>query len=425
MLAAFRRPVAVGFVVWLLAAPVRADEGAPPAADPVLEALVAEVLERSPDLRAAAAELAAARERPVQARALPDPMVSFTWINDGWSPSVGRRDMSTLGLMWSQELPGRGKRALEGRMAEVEAAQVEQRLERMRRDLRAEAERAYVALLLRREVLALVREQRDVWAQIEGVTRARYAVGQGAQQDVLRVQVEVTRIEQAHARQVAEVEIALSEVNRLRDRAPDAALDTPARLRLAPAPESADVLLDGLRAASPELRAGRLAVEREQAALGLAERLRRPDFSVQAGYMHRGTLDSMWQAGVGVRLPLRKAAQRGAVAEAEARGAAARRRLDGLELQLRSRTHQRRVRLASLAQQAALYAEGIIPQDRMSVESALANYQAGRVPFLTVLEALTTLHADRTMHLDLLAEHALTRVALHAARVDAVPQGME
>ena len=56
--------------------------------------------------------------------------------------------------------------------------------------------RAYYGLLLSRELLALIREQEEIWRQIEGVARARYAVGQGAQQDVLRVQVEVTRVEQ-------------------------------------------------------------------------------------------------------------------------------------------------------------------------------------------------------------------------------------
>jgi outer membrane protein TolC len=403
----------------LAAAPCAAQPVAPESDDPVLAALVAEVLERSPELRAAEAELAAARAESAQARALPDPMVSATWVNDGWSPSVGRRDMTTLGLMWSQELPGPGKRDLAGRRAELEAAQVEQQVEIARRDLRAEAQLAYAAWLLGRERLELVREQRETWKQMEGVTRARYAVGQGAQQDVLRVQVEVTRIEQLHARQSAQVEVDLAEINRLRDRAPDEPLSQAARLRLVGEREAPEALVERLRAHSPELRAGLLTVEREQAGLRLAEKQRQPDFSVQAGYMHRGALDPMWQAGLGVRLPLRRAAQRAAVTQAEARRSAAQRRVEALGLRLRARTHQRLAQLRALERQAQLYEDGIVPQDRMSVESAIANYQAGKVPFLSVLEALTTLYADRAMHLELLAEHAATRVTMHAARLDA------
>ncbi len=404
-------------VVLLAAAGAQASEQA---ADPALEVLAAEVFERNPDLRALEAELEALRQRPVQARALPDPMLALTWVNDGWSPSVGRRDMSTLGVMWSQELPRGGRRALAAQDATLEAAQGEQALARKRRELRASAERAYAALLLSRERLALAREQGDAWRQIEGVARARYAVGLSAQQDVLRAQVELTRIEQLQARQAAEAEIALAEVNRLRDQALDAPFETSARLGLTPAPADEASLLDELRAHSPELQTARLQVEREATAVLLAERLRQPDLSVQAGYMHRGALDPMWQAGVGLRLPLRRAAQRGALAEAQARRQAARLRLASQELQLRFRTRARLARLQALTRQARLYGEGIVPQDRMSMEAALANYQAGKVPFLAVLEALTALYDDRGAQLELLADHAMPRAALHEALLEGV-----
>ena len=62
------------------------------------------------------------------------------------------------------------------------------------------------------EVLArqygITREQSDVWRQIEGVTRGRYSVGQGNQQDVLRTQVELTRVGQALAEQEAEAAVS-------------------------------------------------------------------------------------------------------------------------------------------------------------------------------------------------------------------------
>ncbi len=412
VVSASRRAVVV---VLLVAAGAQAAE---PAGDPALERLAEEVLERNPELLALEAELAALRQRPVQARALPDPMLALTWVNDGWSPSLGRRDMSTLGVMWSQELPRGGRRALAAQAATLEAAQGEQALARKRRELRAAAERAYAALLLSRERLALAHEQGAAWRQIEGVARARYAVGLSAQQDVLRAQVELTRIEQLQARQAAEAEIALAELNQLRDQALEAPFETSARLAVAPAPADEAALLDELRTQSPELQATRLQVEREATAVLLAERLRQPDLSVQAGYMHRGALDPMWQAGIGLRLPLRRAARHGALAEAQARREAARLRLAGQELQLRFRTRARLTRLRALEQQARLYGDGIVPQDRMSVEAALASYQAGKVPFLAVLEALTTLYDDRGAQLELLAEHAGTRAALHEALLE-------
>ena len=66
-----------------------AQEAAPPGPAPALEALVAEALVQNPDLQALQEGLVASRARPEQAKALPDPMVSVLYVNDGWSPSLG------------------------------------------------------------------------------------------------------------------------------------------------------------------------------------------------------------------------------------------------------------------------------------------------------------------------------------------------
>lgn len=386
--------------------------------DPVLEALVAEALERSPELRAAEAALEAARTRPAQEQALPDPTLAVGYTNDGWSPSLGAQMMSRLSFMYSQELPYPGKRALRGAIAARGADQVERQLERARRSLSADVARAYYGLLLARERLELVHEQAQIWRQIEGVARARYAVGQGAQQDVLRVQVELTRVDELEARQRADAEIRLAQINRWRARALDTPLETTARLAYGAAPADVPALEERLLATSPELGAARAAAEQQRLAVRLAQRELKPDFSVQAGYMHRGGLDPMWQAGLGVRLPLRRERRRAGVAEATALLRAAERLGDDVDLQLRYRTRERLTQLRTLAHIAHLYGNGIIPQDRMSVEAAVANYQAGKVPFVAVLEALATLYSDRSTYLGLLNEHATTRVGLEEARLD-------
>ena len=182
---------------------------APAEDDPVLESLVAEALARNPDLHAAQSAIAAAQTSTERARALPDPMVSVTYTNDGWAPSLGGMPMTTLGFMVSQSLPYSGKRDLRASLAANQARQFEPALARARLALEGAVRRAYYGLLLARELQALTDEQRDLWRQVEVVARARYAVGQGAQSDVLRVQTEVTRIEQRAIEQAAEAEVRL------------------------------------------------------------------------------------------------------------------------------------------------------------------------------------------------------------------------
>jgi cobalt-zinc-cadmium efflux system outer membrane protein len=416
-----RKLVVAGVVVRLLlvSAPARAQVSWPvPVEDPLLASLIDEALSKNPDVAAARQAAVAAGQRPAQARSYANPMFAVGYTNDGWSPSLGTMEMTTLGFMASQELPYPGKRGLRGDIATREAGQVEQQAERVGRSITAAVKRGYYGLLLSRNLLDLIRDQEDVWKQIEGVARARYGVGQGAQQDVLRVQVEVTRIEQLRAEQEAETEIRLAELNRLLARAASAPLETSARLALRPVQGSLDQLYEWATAVSPELKGVGLGIERASLAVTLAKKQFKPDFSVQAAYMNRGGLDPMWQAGVGISIPLYRKRLSAGLAEADAQLRSTQSAIESVRLQLRFRTQERLIQLKTTERVATLYGEGIVPQDRMSVEAALANYQTGKVPFIAVLEALTTLYNDRATHLRLLANHEQTLASLEEASLD-------
>lgn len=389
-----------------------------PVEDAALAALIEEALSKNPEVATARQAALAAAQRPIQARSLANPMVSVTYTNDGWSPSLGSMEDSNLAVMASQELPYRGKRGLRGDIASREAGQVAQQAQRVERSITAGVKRAYYGLLLSRNLLDLIRDQEENWKQIEGVARARYAVGQGAQQDVLRVQVEVTRIQQFQAEQEAESDIRLAEINRLLARAPNTPLDTPARLTLRPVLSDLDRLFDWAAGVSPEIKAIGLGAERASLAISLAKKEFKPDFSVQTAYMNRGGLPPMWQAGVGISVPLYRKRLSAGVAEAEAQLRSNQSAIESVRLQLRFRTQERLTQLKTTEKVATLYGEGIVPQDRMSVEAALANYQTGKVPFIAVLEALTTLYNDRTTHLRLLASHEQTLASLEEASLD-------
>lgn len=111
--------------------------------DPLLASLIAEAVSKNPDVIAAQEALTAAEARPVQARSLANPMASVVYTNEGWSPSLGTSDMTTLAFMGSQDLPFPGKRRLKGEIREVEAGQFGQQVERTKLSLTAAVKRAY------------------------------------------------------------------------------------------------------------------------------------------------------------------------------------------------------------------------------------------------------------------------------------------
>ena len=405
----------------LAASAARAQEPPAPTGDPVLEALVDEALERSPDVASAREDALSLQARPDAARALPDPMASVVYTNDSWSPTLGEREMTTLGFMWSQTLPWPGKRALRAEEAARRADAALRLVERARLGVAAQVRRAYAALLLARETLDLVADRAALARDVEAVARSRYAVGEGAQQDVVRAQVEITRVEDLRAAEEAEAAVRLAEINRVLARPADALLETPARLGLAPETRALDAVQAEAEVRSPELRALDAALAAARAAAGLAARAGQPDLTLQAGYMNRGGLDAMWQAGLGVTLPVWKKKNAAARGEAEARVRALEARRESVRLQLRFRNQERLVRLAAAERQARLYTDGLVPQAQMSVDAALAGYRAGRLPFVAVLEALNSLYSDRVARLAVLARHAQLRAALEEISLEDYP----
>ena len=390
--------------------------------DPVLQSLINEALARNPDLMAADASIRSSRERANQLSARPDPMLSTTYTNDGWAPSLGSMPMTTLGVMVSQELPYKGKRQARVDVATSAARQAEPPLVRARLGIEAAVKRAYYGLLLARELLKLTGEQRDLWRDIEVVARGRYAVGQGAQQDVLRVQVEVTRIEQRAIEQAAEAELRLAEINRLLARSINTRVETSARLALSPLSVTLESAIDGARSVSPELASARLAISTEKSVQAAAQLDFKPDFAIQGGYMNRGGLDPMWLAGFSMTLPINKQKRTSAIAESQIRAEGEQRVIESLDLLLRLRTQERVTRARTAEKIVDLYDQGIVPQDRMTVESSLANYQSGRVPFVSVLEAMTSLYADRWTRENLVADHARLLASLQEASLEASPE---
>lgn len=391
--------------------------------DPPLVALIEEALARSPELQAAREVALEAQARPAQARALPDPLLSVGYVNEGAGFNLGQNEFTTLGLVWSQDLPYPGKRRLREGMRGREAQEAEQRAERARLDLVAAVRRAYHELIHAREVLELQREQEALRVQAADVARERYAVGQGGQQDVLRAQVEVTRSLRLRAEQAAEEIGRLSELNRLRARPPDEPFATPGHPEIRPLDVDHEVLRERVMSASPELQAALLARDRDHLGIDLARKDGRPDFNVQAGYQNRGQLEGMWQVGFGVRLPLWRSKVAGGIAEAEARLRASEQRVETVRLALWARTRARLARVRATEEAAVLVSKGLVPQDRLAYEAALASYQTGRTPFSSVLDALGALYRDRAEELGLLSEHQVVKAELDAMSLETPLRG--
>lgn len=395
------------------------------AQDAVLRELLDQAAAASPEVAQARAAVEAERARIPQAGALPDPSLSLGIQNDGFRRiNIGTMDTSFFNIQLTQPLYWPGKRGLREEVATLEGRRSEARLGRAVLDLEGRVRRAYLGLLLVRGQSDLLTEQAQLWVQAEHTARARYEAGQVPQSDLLRAQLEQARLQQRTWALDAELSTRLAELNRLRARPLDQPVQTPARLAEVPDPAvlaEADAQKDA-EERSPEILLSRLGVEQAGRRLDLARKERLPDFAVTAAIMPRGGLEPMWQLGISVGLPIfsgRK--QNRAVDEGEQRQIGEAQGAEALRQVLRLRTRERLTTLSALNRSNQQYRSQILVLSAAAARSTLSQYEVGRVPFASALEALAGYVGDRVTYLSSVADAQLVAIAQKEVSLDPTP----
>jgi len=394
--------------------------------DPEAAALVREALEKSPDVARSRSTAQAERDRVPQIGALPDPTLTLGIQNDGFqSIQIGRMDTSFWQVMLTQPIPWPGKLGAREAAVRTQATLADAQLDRVRLSTIADVERAYVDLLLVRSQIDLLGELEALWREAEAIARTRYEVGQVSQSDLLRAQLERTRLALQRIALVSQEQTRVQGLNALRIRPldePVASRRTLSGFAEPPLRAEAEVLADA-ESRSPDLRVALLSVKVAERNLDAARQGWFPDLSVSAGVMPRGSIEPMWAAQVGITLPVFGASKQSkAVAEsasrqeAEAQGAAATRHLVLL------RARERRTLLAATLKTVELYRSGLLVQSDAAVQSTLAQYRVGKVNFLAVLEVLRGLIVDEGGFLEALA--GAQRIGIAEREVSLAPLAM-
>lgn len=389
------------------------------APDPQLAALIQDALAANPQLKASRAAIDAERAKVPQAGALPDPMVSLGYQNDGFRKfTYGESGFAFAQLGVSQAFPYPGKRRLRGQIAEAGVAAADAASERVRLDLIADVKRAYFDLLRVRGQRALLDAQANLWDQVARATQSRVEAGTGATADLLRAQLEQTRLKQRSAGLEGRAAALEAELNRLAGHAPGSPIEAAATLDALPLPTAPDATqaANEAIAGSPELSEARHHLVHYQQQVDLARLDLRPDFTVGAALMPQGSLPGMWSVSVGFNIPLwsgRK--QKQAVAEARAQAEGEDFRITDLEQRLGSLARARSARLLADLQVARLYEKGLLAQSDAAYQASLSQFATGSASFRQVLEALSDRLKDRSDYLDALAQAHFDAIELERA----------
>jgi outer membrane protein TolC len=279
-----------------------------------------------------------------------------------------------------------------------------------------------VDLLVARSQIALLAKLEVLWKEAEVMARTRYEVGQGSQSDLLRAQLERTRLQQRRVALEGEERTRLQTLNRLRVHPLDEPIPTPRPLSAFTDPvlRAADEAVADAERRSSDLAIAALSVQTADRRIDAAKKDWFPDFAVTAGVMPRGQIEPMWTVQLGVTLPIWGATKQSkGVEESEARREADLRGEESVRLQVRLRAQERRTLLAAALQTLDIYRGGILVQSDATVRSTMSQYQVGKVTFPSVLEVLRGLVVDEGGYLDALA--AAQRLAIADREVSLAP----
>ncbi len=350
-------------------------------------------MERSPRLRAAFQDWQAALEKTGHVGALPDPMISFSHFIENVETRVGPQE-NRFGL-W-QTFPWLGLLNAKKDMASAAARAAFERLEMERLRLFYNVKSVYYNYFFINRDLAITRENVELLTFWESVARSKYKVGLEKHPDLIKIQVELGKLED-HLQTVEEsIEPVVARFRALLDLPDTVTIPPPSDIEVAEQELSRDSLIALVRTQNPTLKALAHTVDREHAGTRLARGMNRPNFSFGIDYIQTGEAvnpsvpesgKDPWFVGAKISLPIWFGKNSSRSGEAEARLKSAQYRVRDAENRLVAATENVLFEYADALRKLRLYRDGLVPKAEQSLNATYAAYKTGEADFLAVLDA--------------------------------------
>jgi outer membrane protein TolC len=379
--------------IWLLCCALGVSCAALAGQDVPLTLAAAEdlALDHEPGQIALEARAEALDEQSVAAGQLPDPMLRVGLANFPLqSGSFSTEAMTQAQLGIRQAFPPGKSRSVSTRRFRSLALEMEESADARRRDVLLAVRQAWLDSYYWQRAQAIVSESRPFFGDLVSVTRSLYEVGRKTQQELLRAELELSRLDD----RVIEIDREQAEARALLSRWVATAAAQPIALKLpaweqVPAPEKLhDSLLE-----HPAVRAADARIAAHDAGVDLAHEQYKPGWALDLGYGYR---DGMLPSGeprsdfvslsVTVDLPIfRGNRQDRALGAALRERRAANESRDELLRRLASELDREHARWQQLTRRIALYESRIVTQAEGRANAALFAYQSDAGDFADVM----------------------------------------
>lgn len=354
----------------------------------------------SPKIKMLEMKKLAASNRIEQNSNLPDPMLTLGFANlpvNSFSFTQEPMTGKIVGL--SQAFPFPGKLSEQADVNKKDVDIVEQEILDAKNEIRKNVIKSYNELSFFRESIQIAESSKDLLNNIAEVVRTKYSVSTASQQNLLKVELEITNISEKIEDLKSKEQSQVSILNAFLLRITDSQIITEQFPEINYEKFTVDALVDSAVKYRPFLEGIKEAKQKEIMKKSLTDYEYYPNFNLALQYSFRDKieisntpLEDFFSVMVGISLPLNYG---GKVSSKVEETETMQRLYDEqyhMSLQiLQSSFGSSVAKINSLQERIKLISEGSLIQANENLKTTLTSYQVGQVDFLNVIDAQNSL----------------------------------
>lgn len=362
--------------------------------------LINTAIEVSPKIKMLEMKKQSASNRIEQNSNLPDPMLTLGFANlpvNSFSFTQEPMTGKVVGL--SQAFPFPGKLSEQADVNRKDVDIIEQEILDAKNEIRKNIIKSYDELLYIRKAKAIADSSKNLLNNIAEVVRTKYSVSTASQQNLLKVELEITNITEKIEDLKSKENAQLAMLNALLLRKEDSPIYTSDFPEINFKSFKVDALIDSAQKYRPYLAGIKEAEQKEAIKKSLAEYDYYPNFNLSLQYSFRDKiektdtpLDDFFSIMLGISLPLNY----GGKVSSKVQETESMQQLYDEQYQmslqlLRSLFGASVAKLNSLKERIKLVQQGSLIQAKENLKTTLTSYQVGQVDFLNVIDAQNSL----------------------------------
>ena len=364
-----------------------------------LDTLINIALDKSPELKMLQYKMNASENRIQQNSNLPDPMLTLGVMSLPLPSLAFNKEMMTAKIVGlSQEFPFPGKLSTIEQKNSKDAEVVEQEYYDKQNEIIKNITQSYDELKYIRKEIEITKKSKALMQQIMDVVRSMYLVSEASQQNVFRVDLEITGMDEMLSKLKGEEDEILSNINSLLLRDPSIPINTDSLIISDYIEVSFDQLLDSARVNRPYLKGISLLEEKEQLSESIADYEYLPMFKLSAQYAFRDKVqdmpvDDMISVMLDISIPLNYGGKVSAMVQESKSMQDMYRKQFSASLQMLNKEFGSVIsKLKSIKDRIKLIEEGSLMQAQANLNSALTAYQVGKIDFMNIIDAQNNLY---------------------------------